>query len=367
MPYSIICLLLTLWGLCACTGIHKATRLGDTIQYGTVGVSLNQPARDSIMLHYMGCSGFLIRKGDQAILHDPFFSNTGPLLTSPFQTISSDTSSIIAFFQSIFPAGTDTQGLIKLLLISHTHYDHMMDAPFIYHNILNQDTLLMLGNKSMTRIMQLSHQDGHGDTGASGHIVSTQDHLTQADSVGQSYSSRNGKIRILPIATEHAPHFFCIHLFKGEVKTRKTSLPKKVCQWKEGVNIAYLIDFLDPLGEVEFRLHISGAAASPPGGFVPKSVLDAHPIDLAIICVASQGYVKNYPEGLLQHLRPRHLLLSHWENFFRPVSQLKTQARVVPLTNVKRFLKKVTKVTSAFRDSLGWTMPNPGTTIVIRF
>ena len=350
--------LFILYSLIDCKGVRKAQKLGDKISYEDVNVHLGSTSEDSIVLHYTGCSGFMIKYKDQAVLHDPFFSNLSQSEVF-FQQNKLDTGRINTFFKSYFPSAKDEFGLIKLLLISHTHYDHMLDAPYVYYNFLNKDSVKMLGSSNMVQIMNYTAPNGTD----SNRIFSIENDLTSKDSKGQSYSSDNGKIRVLPIHSQHASHFYCIHLFKGENKKP----PQKGCQWKEGVNISYLIDFLDNQDSIKFRMYIAGSSSSAPAGCLPQTVIKEHPIDLAITCVASHAYVKNYPQGLLENLNPKHIILSHWENFFRTGDQLQEQAMVVPLTSLKNFFKKMDKVSYKDQKKPSWTLPNPETKMVIHF
>ena len=359
--YFIFCSFMVAISILACKGVKKAQKLGEAISYKQADVILSQQAKDSIVIHYLGCSGFLIQNDNQSILHDPFFSNIS-LFSVPFQPICHDTTRIKSFFRSHFSNERDNEGMIKLLLISHTHYDHMIDAPYIYQNHLNKDSVKVIGSNSMLRVMEFSQEEFKNSFNID-HIISVEDYLTDQNTIDSSFLSFNKKIRILPISIEHAPHFHGVHLFKGEIKKK----PKKACQLKEGKNIAYLIEFLDDKEKTNFRIYIGGAAASAPAGFLPPSFVEANPIDLAILCAASHGYVKNYPEGLLKNLNPKHIIISHWENFFQPNEVLESHAMVVPLTNVRKFIDKVNDTASELEYSSSWTMPNINTKIVIRF
>ena len=42
--------------------------------------------------------------------------------------------------------------------------------------------------------------------------------------------------------------------------------------------------------------------------------------NLALACVAGWTSTRDYPERLVRALSPNHVLLSHWDNFFRPAA-----------------------------------------------
>ena len=98
----------------------------------------------SISFYYSGCTGFLIRKGNDAVLNDPFFSNLGPLSVLPLKKLATDTVAVANYFKKNFGQNADEQGIVKALLATHTHYDHVLDIPHIYHSKLNRDTVLVL-------------------------------------------------------------------------------------------------------------------------------------------------------------------------------------------------------------------------------
>jgi L-ascorbate metabolism protein UlaG (beta-lactamase superfamily) len=360
--YLVICLYLLVYSLSSCSGALKAKKLEYAISQGVVDVQLSPTANDQVTFHYTGCSGFLIEYRDQAILHDPFFSYVGPLFTLNTRVLVVDTAQVQSFFQSQFPTGRDEQGKIKMLLVSHTHYDHMLDVPYIYQHLLDKDTVRIYGSADMRKVMTYN-ADTPPDSSFLTNIIVVEDDLSQMNKVGRRYKSRNGKIQILPIYTEHAPHFYGLHFFKGEIGKN----PKRAYQWKEGANVAYLVDFLADDGTILFRTYLTAAAANEPAGFVPPSVLAEHPIDVAVLCVASYAYVKDYPIEHLQNLNPRHLILSHWENFFQAREKLAKRPMLVPFTNVKAFLKRVDANTKKLPYTPAWTMPDLGTAIRIRF
>ncbi|MEO1262382.1 MAG: hypothetical protein AAFZ15_26485 [Bacteroidota bacterium] len=353
-----LCILLFIYCLPSCKGIKKAERLGDKISYEDTSVQLNQSPKDSITLHYTGCSGFLIKYKDQAVLHDPFFSNLsiGKIF---FRKNKLDTCRINRFFKSYFPTGKDESGLIQLLLISHTHYDHMLDAPYIYHNILDTNHVKMMGSDNMFRIMDnLSNKEI--DTSR---IISVEKKLSNCSETGLNYRSQNSKILVWPIEYRHAAHFYCVHLFKGK---NKNKYPKRGCKWKGGKSLAFLIDFLDERDSIKFRMFIAGSSSNAPNGYIPEQ-LKKRPIDLAVISVASHAYVNNYPNCLLNDLKPKHLVLSHWENFFQPPEELKKKGMVVSLTSAKKFFKKLGNVKYEGKNNPYFTMPNIETKMTFHF
>lgn len=119
---------------------------------------------DSVRIHYIGCGGYLIRRGEDAVLIDPYFSNA---TVKSLCRLSSDSALIARFFYENFNNVLDfpsknaqnaqnTEGpltrqnidllrlnVIKAVLISHAHHEHLADLPYIYqHHLSSGKTFL---------------------------------------------------------------------------------------------------------------------------------------------------------------------------------------------------------------------------------
>ncbi|HYN21837.1 MAG TPA: hypothetical protein VE078_12820, partial [Thermoanaerobaculia bacterium] len=144
---------------------------------------------------------------------------------------------------------------------------------------------------------------------------------------------------------------------------------------KAGRTFAFVIDFMArDLQTVRFRLYYQDSA-SPEGKGYPEleEALEGDyraDYDLAVLCMASSQFVRNHPGGIVGNLKPRHVLITHYEDFFRdPQKPLRF---VTLLTNgaANRFLAKVQE--TPHKDAIGpvdevcgpssrvSTMPLPG-------
>ena len=99
----------------------------------------------------------------------------------------------------------------------------------------------------------------------------------------------------------------------------------------------------------------------PTAGFLPvlkpDDRTDGDRVDIAIVCVAGYSQVENYPEGIIRNLKPRHIIMSHWENFFKPLPKADEKLEVVPGTDVDKFIQRMKKV---MPKDTKWTFPIPG-------
>lgn len=351
-------LLCVMLQLNSCAGLQKAKRLQDEISAGEIAIRLDRKLTNSVSLTYTGCSGFFMRYGDEVLIHDPFFSTTGPLASLMFKPLQTDEKRIDTFFQQYFTAPGDTAGLTKFLLVAHSHHDHLADVPYIYNNLLNRDSTIVLSNGYAKNLMNT--QAAPEDRQFADQIRSVEAHLAHANYEGRFVYTSSRRIRVLPICSTHGGHFYGISLAKGRQRHRP---PKKALQYKEGATMAFLIDFLDDDENVALRVYINSAASKVGEGQVPEQILENHPVDIAILCAASFAYTKSYPETILSYLKPTHLLVSHWENFFQSQEKLLQRNYVVPFTSIKRFLRKVERA----QAGLDYTIPALETTIQVQF
>ena len=354
-------IVLFIWLLSNCTGINKAKRFKPSISKGIVKVDLKGILVDSISMYYSGCSGFYIKKGSNGVLHDPFLSNNGPLLKLNTMNLKVDTNLISEYFQQIIGSHYDSLGTIKALLASHTHYDHVLDFPYMITNFINNDSTLIGGNIGLKKLIDLENQNILNKTKPQFKDLASI--ASDSMQLKQWIYVQNRSIRILPILSEHAPHYFGIKLFGGNIDSTLTKMPTKAAEFKQGQSLAYMIDFLEN-EKTSFRIYIQGSASQWPAGFPPQ-LADGKSIDVAILCVASFRYVTDYPEEILKRLKPSYVILSHWENFFRARNGLSQIPAEVPFTDVKTFIKRFKKTATEIGIG-GFALPESNTTIIFK-
>ncbi|MCH7520955.1 MAG: MBL fold metallo-hydrolase, partial [Candidatus Marinimicrobia bacterium] len=161
--------------------------------------------------------------------------------------------------------------------------------------------------------------------------------------------------RFMALESAHGAHYLRIHLMQGKVKAGLKRAPRSAWGWKEGETLAYLIDFLGPEGAIDFRIHYSDAVTPGTMGFPPHfAAEDAHPIDLAILCVGSGQVTEGYPETFMAAFKPRHVILGHWEDFFRSAVK---RPRRLRSSHIKAFIAEVELDLPPGGD---WLLPKPG-------
>jgi len=305
----------------------------------------------SVHIAYLGTGGYLIREGERAILTAPFFSHPS-MLKVALGKINADHERIDRALYDMKP----DLAPVPAILVGHAHYDHLMDIPYIAEKYTPD--AVVYGSRTMFHTL--------APTLCECRRVAVNPYAATVKGGGRWIVPRKEPtIRFMPLVSEHAPHFLGLKFFTGDYKEDLTALPTRAYGWKEGQTFAYLIDFLADDGKtVMFRIHFQDSASNPEFGFPPpfENPLDKRRVDLAILCVASFKEVHDYPKAILKALKPRHVLLGHWENFFRPLPAEKDKLTTVPNTDVKDFIREMQK---HLPDDAKFILPRPGRWLTI--
>lgn len=330
-------------------------------------LNLSANANDSISVHYIGCSGFFIRKGNNVVLIDPYFSNKkgssalfGKLTNQA--NISADLKNLIgSVFFHVLGDSLDHSGLIKTLLITHGHVDHYGDVPYLFHSVhLNHDSIKIIANTTTQYYLA-------GDSIPDKNIIRNVESSASCEPSEGKWIYVNNKIRVLPITSEHAPHFkiFGMNIYLTANKDETKNISHKYWrQYSAGHTLCYLIDFLNDDGSINLRMYINSAASNYPYGFPGQNVLSQHPVDIAMLCVAQFNNANNYPEAIVKYLKPKHIIACHWEKFLTSsIPELKKKPKSLTSTNVPKFFRRLDKVLLDLPSGTTYSRPNVNTTI----
>jgi len=308
----------------------------------------------AVQIKYLGAGGVLIKRGDDSLLTAPFFSNPS-MLRVAFGEIRPLPEQIKRF---LGPTGGKELAGATAVLVGHAHYDHLMDVPYIKKNYL--PLAKIYGSETMKYTLA-------GDrTLKADEVVSVEKDARSVNMPEQPVkwwpeSPASPRMRFMALKSEHAPVFAGLKFFEGGYHQPLQALPTSAWGWLEGQTLAYLIDFLGADGKtVEFRIHYQDAASTPPLGFPPRfnEPPDQRPVDLAIVCMPGFDQVKDYPKEILERLKPRFVIIIHWENFFALLPDDPRDLRVVPTVNAERFLASLK---SALPEGASFKLPAPGT------
>ncbi|MGE5233275.1 MAG: MBL fold metallo-hydrolase [Acidobacteriota bacterium] len=262
-------------------------------------------AGDGVVVRYLGAGGLYLEWRGKAVLTAPFFSDYSAWQVQ-FGLLAPDERRIARGLQGLDLAK------VSSILVGHSHYDHLGDLPWIVERhfldrgipaptvLVNRSGALALAAYPDLPVQVYERRNGPW--------------ITLAEESGRPL------IRAWPLPSRHAPHFDHVLLYAGELTAPwrdgfETHHPSELL---EGGTTNFLIDFLDERGAVAYRMFFQDAASGRGETELPAAgAIDPHPIDLAVLCMASYAFVDDAPGWLVGELRPRHVLVAHWEDFFR--------------------------------------------------
>lgn len=305
--------------LCACAG----SRIGGA--YTADGKDFdfrhphceNKPPYDpsKIAVRYLGSGGVAITWQEQTILLGPYFSHAGSLVAAKFYRVSSDAKRIDDGLKEV-------PGRVVAIVLGHAHFDHMADVPEVEARLAQKVPVYV-------------NESGRA---ALGSFVETRK-LT----AGESFDA--GPFHVTPYAWDHAPQL-CHHRFfpctyaPGEFKgtAQEKFAHTKMSALRGGATFAFVIDLIDPRTQQRaFRIYYNDSAGSDRVAKPP----DVREVDLAILCMASFHNVHGYPESVLSALQPRHVLISHYDDFFKKQQDAWSFAPLLTNHKAERFMRRL--------------------------
>lgn len=267
-----------------------------------------EPAPDAVTVRYVGAGGLYIGWRGEAILTGPYFSNAG-LLRIGLGFLRWDRRAIRCGLAGM------PLGRVGAVIAGHSHYDHIGDLPVIAERIPRARILVNRSGEAVlrpfpelaSRVTVLEDEAGRW--------------LDLEDAAGRPLP-----FRVLALPSEHAPHLDSIRLWSGETRRRcRPWTRRRHGSFKAGTTYALVIDLVEPAGAgggeraVRYRIYYQDSAAPRDAGLPPEPAPGDPPYDLAVLCAASSHLVAPAAPGrLLRRIAPAHVLVTHYENFFRP-------------------------------------------------
>ena len=313
----------------------------ETFTDGTITLACCGHADEPVRLAFLGVGGWLIEKGEAAVLTAPLFSNPR-LATVGLGQIETDPDRVERHLPDI--------SHVSAILVGHGHYDHLMDVPYVARH--RAPPAVVYGNRTV------AHQLAPFELGPGRVRVIVESELGDVERPG-AWIDVGPRVRIMPLRSSHAPHLAGILLYDGVRTLDMDRVPRAAAEWLAGETVAFLVDLMNHDGSVGLRVYYQDAVAAPPLGLVPQ-LADSLDVDVAIIVPATYAEVDWHPEALIESARPRLVLLSHWEDFFQAPS---LPPDPVSFTRLPEFISRLDRAVS---EGTQWHLPLPGARFVLQ-
>lgn len=323
-------------------GCGRPVPEGIALADGIDAVHAEPPGSRFVDVQFLGVAGFVIRHAGGTLLTAPMLSNPPIMRLLPFTDLAPDTETI----DRLLPPVADADAI----LVGHTHYDHLLDVPYIARRHARK--AVVYGSQTMAHTLAS--------------VLPPE--RRRAVNVLAARPGRSGvwiynerrTARWMPIQASHAPHVGRLRLLQGTHEKDLPRLPRTVFGYLEGQTLAWVIDFLDEIGTPRLRIYYQDSACGPPDGMLPDFPGEAQRrVDVAIIGVASFRNLDEHPQRIVRHLNARHYVFSHWDNFLAPADG---PVEVLPGTDLAEFVRRAESVLPEDAD---WTLPRPQA--VLRF
>lgn len=272
---------------------------------------------DSADVVSLGVAGLLVipwRDTTQLVLTPPLFTTPsvkwlvfGDLL---FGT-HADSARIARRVAAMPAVGGGRLSRVQAVLVGHGHYDHLIDLPpllgampraRVYGSGTVTNTLAAVRGLDDTRRVNIDTLAG-----------------ANASNAGRSIAVSTA-VHVRPIRWAHAPNFAAFTIAPGDQRTPLRQLPRTVHGWKMGTPYAWAIDLMRDDGSVAWRFVYHDAAAGADIQRNAAGAIASMPVALATALFATAANFDQlplYPDITLAHLAPQHVLLVHWDDFFR--------------------------------------------------
>lgn len=301
-------LMAVLSGACASFTVHA----DQCPTHGTAGPY-------ALTVQYLGSGGYRVQYRD-VVLFGPQYTNPGLLEVTFEHQIRTDQALVDALLPESATAA-------KAIIVGHAHYDHAMDVPYVA--TAHAKAAKVYGSATLGHLIQ--------SVVPSGRFVDVG-----PEAATDSFIAINARLRLWPIQSQHSdqtrPRVPLIGLdlplrqWRGLVTTPQPRLPVTASEWAEGEVYAYVLDFLDESGAVAFRVYYQDSGTDRPIGYPTHVLADGRAVDVALLCIGGDiTRLIDHPAGIIRNMRPRYVLLGHWEDFFAPQTDVRRTGRVQPL------------------------------------
>ncbi len=267
-----------------------------SIVIATAAVAQQAPAagkNSQVSLEYMGAAGWRITDGTTVILIDPYVSRIlgpPPPLAPPYTRSAGDARPLYGWNDPAAPdvAAIDARiPLADFVLVTHTHYDHILDVP----HIALKTHSTVIGTESTANVLRAYN-------------VPEKQLITVRG--GEDYDFGVFSVKVIPSLHSPLDHK---HYFSSETAPPGMKAPLTLQQMHpEGGTLAYLI-----------RFHSHQILVFGGMNYIEREIEGLAPDVVLVGASASRKESYDYTGRLMRALHfPPLVLPTHWDNFFAP-------------------------------------------------
>lgn len=271
----------------------------------TTGALGREDPAGAVRVRWLGTAGFAIEHAGTVVLVDPYVTRASlaHCLVAP---LYSDARAI-----SRYTPRADA------IVAGHTHFDHVLDVP----DIARATGARVFGSRSAERLCLAKGVDP------------ARVECVEPSHGGAVVEREVGPFRLRFVPSAHSRFAFGRVPAAGEIADC-SDVPMRVeayrCGAVFGVEIRVAGKTLYHLGSAEL---------------VDASV-DVRNVDLLLLCVAGWTSSKDLPERIAATLSPGAVLLSHWDDFLRPLA---VPTRMLPAMQLPRLVDRLTHANRGVR------------------
>lgn len=263
-------------------------------------------------VRWLGTAGFAVEHAGHTLLIDPYLTRAS-LLRCVVAPLTPDRAAV----QRYAPRA-------DAIVVGHTHFDHALDVPLI----AKVTGALVFGSRSAATLCR-----------AAG-VPEARVRDVERASGASPIEAEVGPFRLRFVPSAHSRFLLGRVPFPGEIADCD-DVPMRASAYRCGAVFG-----------VEIRVggrtlvHLGSAELLGAG-----SAFSAREADLVMLCTAGWTSSPDLPERVARALSPKAVLLSHWDDFFRPLDQ---EARALPAMQVGKLVDRLGKAT---REAKIGTLP----------
>ncbi len=261
-------------------------------------------ARGPVRVTWLGTAGFSLEHEGFVVLIDPYVTRA-----SLGRCLRGGLTPDLALVARHFPRA-------DAIVAGHTHFDHALDIPAI----ARATGATVYGSRSCEHLCRAA-----GVPAAQ--VVDVESRLTR-----EAFRAEVGPFQLRFVASAHSAFALGRVPFPGEIADC-AELPLGVTDYRCGA--VFSVD-----------VHVGGRRIYHLGS---ADLVDANPVpgvDLLLCCVAGWTSTARFAPRVMRAIRPGAVLLSHWDNFFAPLSQ---GARMLPAMKMPRLVDALTAEDKSIR------------------